>query len=360
MKILLSAYTGLGNFVLKTPMLKKIKKLYPIVSIDIIAGNSFGTEYLLTDSTLIDKTHILPIKASIREKMKFFWQLREEQYDIVFLPFDAAPNFLLLGSYLAGIKQRVKHIRLAYTWWKRFGNIRRMLCYPATIFVPILPNHHEIDVNYDLLSAVFQRPYQRTYDTFIAPTINTTCLQKFDVVQKSYIVIQAGAANGQYKVKTWPTDRFISLIKQLLLAYPTLPILLVGDKGDFVSSVAPILEAFPTEKRLVNTAGLTTISEVVTLLKNATLIICHDSGIAHIADALKKEAIILFGPTDYTRVSPLQPTSHLLFSKTPYFAKAFYFATDETELATQGIGHKAMEGITVKEVLQKVKQIIDE
>jgi len=109
MNVLISAYTGLGNFILKTPMIKKIRELYPEAKIDIIAGNRFGTEFVLKDSHIINDILILKDNSSFIQKVLFFLALRKKEYDVIFLPFDAQPLFLIIGSYLAGIKKRVMH-----------------------------------------------------------------------------------------------------------------------------------------------------------------------------------------------------------------------------------------------------------
>ena len=55
-KVLVSGYTGLGHFVLKTVLIKQIEEMFPGCTVTIVAGNSFGTEHVLTGyETLILK-----------------------------------------------------------------------------------------------------------------------------------------------------------------------------------------------------------------------------------------------------------------------------------------------------------------
>ena len=55
MKIILSAYTGLGNFILKTPLIKSLKEIHPNCQIHILLGNSWGVENVLKKSNFINE-----------------------------------------------------------------------------------------------------------------------------------------------------------------------------------------------------------------------------------------------------------------------------------------------------------------
>src|SRR3989304_3400445 len=46
-RVLISGYTGLGHFVMKTVLIRQIQELYPGCAVTIIAGNPFGTEHVL-------------------------------------------------------------------------------------------------------------------------------------------------------------------------------------------------------------------------------------------------------------------------------------------------------------------------
>ena len=72
MKILISSYTGLGNFILKTPMISTIRDEYPSAIIDIITANGLGIEPILKKNSLINDVIVLNNKASLIQKIIFF------------------------------------------------------------------------------------------------------------------------------------------------------------------------------------------------------------------------------------------------------------------------------------------------
>ncbi|OWY25718.1 lipopolysaccharide heptosyltransferase family protein [Sphingobacteriales bacterium UPWRP_1] len=359
MKVLLSGYTGLGNFVLKTPMLQAWKNLYPNDEIHLIAGNSYGAEYLLQHSPLITKTHLLSPKSGWLQKWHFFRQLRRERFDLLLLPFDAQPNFLVAGSYVAGIKKRIRHLHPALLN-NRLRCAATLLLGKATHFVAVPPGRHETLLNSDLLCVRHGQPVLQNYPTTVSLPPATGVLQRFNLHHRPYLLLQPGAANGMYRAKVWPAAYFATLIGLLQNRFGNqYQMVLCGDEGDLQHWVMPLLQLLPDAgNSLVNTAGQTSLPDLLHLINHAQMVICHDSGVMHIADALQKPLIALFGPTDYTRTQPLKPTSKIIFSQSPYFNAMFGFAKTEADLEKEGAGQKAMEGILPETVFREAVNLL--
>lgn len=349
LKILLSAYTGLGNFVLKTPAIQQLNAaLPPGSSIDLIGGNTYGSDYVLRGSPLIGQTHLLKPTASWPKKVAFFAGLRKYKYDVIVLPFDAQPNFLLYGSYIAGISHRLLHQKPPFT--------HRRYPLPASVCLPVALDRHEIDLNFDLFQLLFRSPAKliRHYNTIVKYETDTTALTRFGLEPQKYIALQPGAANGNYRAKVWPTERFAALINQLAPIYDG-KIVLVGDQGDRKHSIEPLLPHIQPNhnaQKVIDTAGKTDFNTLINILANATLVVCHDSGIMHLSDALATPLIALYGPTDTLRTGPLKASSEVLYSETPYKHITAQFAYSEAEL--EPLGHAPMEGLYVNDVLAAI------
>lgn len=349
-KVLISAYTGLGNFIQKTPMIKKIRELYPECHIDILAGNNYGTEYVLKGSEFVDKIYFLKENSTIKEKISFYWQLRKKKYDAVFIAFDSMNLSLLWGSYLAGVKSRVLHINIQTELLKFL--ILKIL--PKNLLVPLLQGRHEIDLNYDLLEAYYNKPLSRSYETTINVTKKKEVLKKFSLEQAEYLIMQVGASNGFDSAKKWSLKNYEELIRKLNLIYKDLKIVLVGDKGDYETDICKLEKE---DISFINTAGLTTLEEVTNLLYYSKLVIANDSGIMHIANALKRDLIALFGPTDYTRTRPLGEKSTILYSRTASYAIMYNFGATDKEILQKY--SDCMSGIKVEQVFVEVQRILE-
>ncbi len=356
MKVLISAYTGLGNFILKTPMIQKIGELWPEAQIDIIAGNNYGTEFVLKGSNLIHETHILNVDAPPVEKLKFFFSLRKLKYDAVLLPLDAAPKFLMFGALLiGGTKYAHINFNLNQKINQKFWNFIYFFCLPGFHFAPWFHGRHEIDLNYDLLEPLYARPMERTHKTFIQHTDEPDVLTRFKIKPRQYIVIQPSAANGGVTAKVWAPNNFKELVAMITNQYPDLKVVFVGDRGDLDSIQQTPLAGI---EGVVNTIGLTSIAELSTIINNSALVVAHDSGIMHIADALQANLIALYGPTDFIRTRPLGTNSHILFSKNECLAAHYNLSDSEDELAKRYPNHKCMGGITVRDVMSKITELL--
>ena len=353
MKILLSAYTGLGNFVLKTPLIAHIHAQYPNAIVDVITGNAFGIEQLAAQHQHINQIHYLDAKDSWQNKIWFFRQVIQPQhYDVLFLPFDAQPNWLQIVVYFASVGLVVKH----YLPNKKQTLVQKIANKIAEILVKmlkveVLPNRHETQLNLDLLAQWQRQTITNAPQTQINYQVNLKIIADFGLQNQPYIVIQPGAANGVFSVKAWNPSNFVLLINQLHAKYPTHKIVIVGDKGDYETVVKHISQQLPKHDAIVNTAGKTNINDLLNVLALAQLVICHDSGVMHLADALSVPLIALYGPTDYVRTHPLRLTSVVIQSDTPYKNAMYYFAFTEADLAQQGIAHQAMDGISVEQIM---------
>ena len=118
------------------------------------------------------------------------------------------------------------------------------------------------------------------------------------------------------------------------------------------------MQVFEQDERIINTAGRTSIEELKNLLFHAQLIICHDSGVMHIADALQKKLIALFGPSDYSRVKPLRETAHCLFSNTKYLNVKHFFKPFTVKNLRKGEPENyPMSALSVDEVVEMVQKV---
>ena len=122
-----------------------------------------------------------------------------------------------------------------------------------------------------------------------------------------------------WPTKRWPVDRFASLVKPLRDRF----------------GLAAVAAGSPAEVEIasrvggggggdgggggggggggvVNVAGQTTLRQLVALLGRASLVIANDSGPMHIAAALGKPLVTLFGPTNPTRTGPYRRADAVL------------------------------------------------
>lgn len=69
----------------------------------------------------------------------------------------------------------------------------------------------------------------------------------------------------------------------------------------------------PNHPRFTNFIGQTRLSDLPTLIQSARCVIANDSGPVHLAAALKKPLIGIYGPTSGQRSGPYPTTEHCIF-----------------------------------------------
>lgn len=108
----------------------------------------------------------------------------------------------------------------------------------------------------------------------------------------------------------WPAEFFAQLADRL------------AGKGDIRIVVtegprdAAIVDAVQRAARVPLLRWRRPLGETLGLLREAALVISNDTGMAHVAAAVQRPTLVLFGPTDAVRWRPVGPTVRVLASPT--------------------------------------------
>lgn len=100
---------------------------------------------------------------------------------------------------------------------------------------------------------------------------------------------------ANWLTKRWPVQRFAQLVEPLRKQFG-LNCVVAGGPGD-----AALAEQIPGA---ANLCGKTTLMQLAALMQRAALVITNDSGPMHIAAALDRPLVALFGPTNPIRTGP--------------------------------------------------------
>ncbi len=108
------------------------------------------------------------------------------------------------------------------------------------------------------------------------------------------VVIHPGAAFG---ARRWPADRYAVLARALRALGEHVVLTGTPAERGLAQTVAELAE-LPTDAVL---AGRTDLRQLAALVADARLVVCGDTGVAHLATAYRTPSVLLFGP-----VSPAQ------------------------------------------------------
>ena len=114
-----------------------------------------------------------------------------------------------------------------------------------------------------------------------------------------------------WATKEWPQEKWYFLIKSL--QYRANFVCLGGPKE--ATQYKPLMDSLAAEgidQIMLNMLGKTTLQEVGALIESCDVVVTADTGALHIALALNKPVVALFGPTDPKLWGPLTGTFKVL------------------------------------------------
>ncbi|MFA1547588.1 glycosyltransferase family 9 protein [Actinomadura chokoriensis] len=117
------------------------------------------------------------------------------------------------------------------------------------------------------------------------------------------VVVHPGAA---YPARRWPAERFAAVAAALRRGGER--VVVTGGPGE-----APLAGRVARLAGLDETAdlsGRTPLPELAALVARARLVVCGDTGVAHLATAFRTPSVLLFGPTPPARWGPPDRAEH--------------------------------------------------
>lgn len=299
MRLLTINFGGLGDEVLFLPTLKSIKAAHPDWELTLLTEPR--SKAIKDLSKLIDKNIVFDIKKSPLLPADYFALiklLREGKYDIVLSSGSSSKVAILLA--LTGIPRRIGYDS---------GALSRILLsktvelnkeqYAAYMYHDLVkgleieasPSAPQIDLAADAFSSMteFLRKERARAGTEI---------------HRHLVLLHPGTSRLAIQkgiIKTWSSSNWCELIKRLLSM--DCEVLLCGGPDDD-ATIASITGQLGTVSDtagglFINAYGKTkSITELAALMELSDLVVCVDSAPMHIAAALQKRLVALFGPTE--------------------------------------------------------------
>jgi lipopolysaccharide heptosyltransferase I len=127
----------------------------------------------------------------------------------------------------------------------------------------------------------------------------------------NWVAICPGA---RWPNKRWPTEHFSRLVKELLERDKSLRIVILGSAGDAESNRIISQSA---QDSCLDLTGKTSLPEMVECLRSARVVVANDSGPLHVAVALNRPLVALYGPTHAGRTGPYGMPNSLMRTALP-------------------------------------------
>ncbi|QWD81358.1 lipopolysaccharide heptosyltransferase II [Polynucleobacter sp. MWH-S4W17] len=309
--ILIIAPNWIGDAVMTQPLLASLKEQYPEANIDVLASTWVAPIY-----RACSEVHEV-IEAKFEHK-QLQWNLRKQlakelatrKYQACFV----LPNSLksALIPWLANIPFRV-----GYRGELRFGLINLSLDNPSKVNRPPMVEH------YLALSQLLNEGQIASTVSNFVPKLNVSATADQSVQTKllnakvdptNLYVMCPGAEYGP--TKRWPTSHFAQLAQKLIASNPRSQIILLGSKGDHALAQEIQYET-KQDSHIHNWCGDTSLDEAIALIGMSKAIISNDSGLMHIAAALRTPQVAIFGSSDPAHTPPLSDKAKVIWLNLP-------------------------------------------
>lgn len=138
------------------------------------------------------------------------------------------------------------------------------------------------------------------------PRIAAQVREKWNPDSAQWIALLPGA---RWNNKRWPVDNFAGTVRMLSQIDPGIKFVILGGNADCALGKI-IFAANPS--CCLDLTGQTSLLEMTEWLRLSELVITNDTGPMHIAAALRKPIVALFGPTDPNGTGPYGQQKHVL------------------------------------------------
>lgn len=286
-KILLLRPRRMGDIILTTPALKALRTIFPEARISYLVEAPYTR--LIEGNGLVDEVLVIQPKSGLIDLLAFIKKLRKKKFDAI-IDFHGGPRCALF-TLMSGSWLKIGYETKFKAWVYNYRVPRSYISGPVHSVI----NHlnlvrilnPEIREDYSLQVPPPQPEEKRKIETF---------WRQSGLFFRPVVAVHISAGN---RFRDWGKENLVSFLKGLT-SWPVVP-LLIGSKEDKLRE-KEILRNL--KKGVVSLVGETNLGELMAALEKVDLFVGPDSGPMHLAAALNKPIVALFGPTIPAHFAP--------------------------------------------------------
>jgi heptosyltransferase-2 len=273
---LIIRFSAIGDILLTTPLLRAIKQTFPSSQVSFVTRERYRD--LLENNRHIDQLFLLPEPGRINQLIGLREKIQEFNPDTI-VDLHGNIRSIILKSTLPGSRYRYpkETLRRWKALWKKEAEKKQVQTVPERYFsairsLNILPDKEGLEF--------FGEETENDHEVIGQAGLS---------LNKPYIILAPGAGRP---TKSWPPEYFASAIDILEEKhYHTALIGSLAEKKlchqiDGMSTCSPAI-----------LSGELSLKQTGIVLRHAAGAICNDSGMMHLATAVKTPVAALFGPT---------------------------------------------------------------
>lgn len=283
-KILVVGPFWIGDMVMMQSLFKLIKQHSPNTRIDVLASE--WASALLSRMPEVEKAILAPFKRKKLQpslRIKTALAIKKENYDqAIIIPTSLKAALI---PFLAGIP-----IRTGWIGEFRYGilnDFKRL-------------DKQKYSTQVERFCAVGWPKNTPLPDVLPKPALDVCTSSRQQLLEKlnlsepnqPILILCPGAGATGWVSKQWPAPHFAEVASEALRKGWKVWILGSEMEREFASEIQKICH-----HQCIDLTGKTSITEAIDLLSYATIVIANDSGLTHIAAALGKKVLTIYGST---------------------------------------------------------------
>lgn len=260
-KFLVIRFSSIGDIVLTTPVLRCLKNKYPDSEIHFLTKKSFGS--VIASNPNVSK--VISIEKEVKEVAT---ELKLEGYDFVI---DLHKNIRS--------KQAKSLIKASSASFSKLNWEKWLL---TNLKINKMPDVHIVERYMETIKELGVENDKKGLDFFIQPKNKIN-----ELPYSKYVALVIGAAHA---TKALTIDKMVEVVNSIDSNF-----VLIGGPGEKDKADEVIKKS--TNKNLFNACGGFNIEQSAYLLEKSQCVISPDTGMMHIASALSKPVISVWGNT---------------------------------------------------------------
>ena len=341
-RIVVRGTNWVGDAVMTIPALRQLRRLFPNAHITL--ATRAWAKGLFADADFLDDVQVHE-GSGLRSVVQQVRQWRKRNFDLAIL----LPNSL--ETALVASLARVP-VRIGYATDGRQALLTHPLALPEW-----RESKHEVFYYLKIIAELewLIKQEQSFLDTQPNGSLEVSETRKSvarDFLRtrgvgegRSLVALCPGSINS--RAKRWPAERYAELADRLIDELDA-QVLLIGSSAE--AEVSLEVSRQMRNQPLMLT-GQTDLAELVATLSLVNLLVTNDTGPAHIASALGRSTLVIFGPTNPLTTRPFSPFGEIV-REPPDCAPCM--------LRDCPIDHRCMTAITPAAVFERARELLSD
>jgi ADP-heptose:LPS heptosyltransferase len=264
-KILIIRFSSIGDIVLTTPVIRCVKQQVPGAEVHFAVKKAFLP--VVEANPHIDKIHVL--ENDLGDLIR---RLKAEKFDFI----------ADLHCNLRSFRVRAS-LRAPAAGFPKI-NVQKWLL--TRFKIDLMPDVHIVDRYFEAVKRLGVKNDQKGLDYFIPEKEEYSPGLLPENFRKGYTAFVIGA---KHTTKRLPEHKIISVCKKL-----NSPVVLLGGPEDASAGERIAAESGPL---VISMCGKISLNQSASLVRQAAVVITHDTGLMHVAAAFRKKIISVWGNT---------------------------------------------------------------